>query len=293
MMPKVGAPLPPNPFAEFEAGLVAASAALFRVQGIRRCGQHAVINWILRNSGAPDTVFLNSCTLRRSPVKTCGQSEVNGAQSSRGWPLKRKLEQMLAEGAHPAVLISYEAGFSPALYHEGQVTQDIPNAAFTREVLVIRSFVNWLPSFVRLMRIMNPHEAPRSALVSQGIAYEISRYKDHLKAALALAGQDGFVVVDYDAWVTSPAHRLALLAQLGLAEVDNGLGDVQIYGAGSSFDGRSVAADAMDVTRRWQTMVDDSYAQLFVQIAQADDALLDLLRQAYPDNPDIMQTLHP
>ncbi len=274
--------MPDQPFAALEQQLYAAADGRMRVLGIRRSGQHAVINWILRNAGRVDTVFLNSCTMRRSALRTCGQSELNGRLAGKGGPLKLALEAWLTPEKHPFVLVSYEAGF-----HAGELTPQFPDADFDREVLVTRSFVNWLPSFIRLMRLMNPKSDPTALDISNGVVFEMMRFKDHLLAAQNTA----HVVVDFDQWASTARYRLEKLAELGLPEVDNGLGRVQAYGGGSSFTGFQGAVEAQALTSRWETMKDDPFALGFLRIAVADEAFMAALEQSYPEDTGIIMRL--
>ncbi len=274
--------MPDQPFAEIEQQLFVASSGRMRVLGIRRTGQHAVINWILRNSGREDTVFINSCTMRRSAIRTCGQSEINGKFSGKAHRLKRAMEAYLTPEKRPLVLISYEAG-----YHEGELTPNFPDVDFDHEVLVTRSFVNWLPSFIRLMRLMNPKSDLKALDISNGIVFEMMRYKEHLLAAQT----SKHVVVCFDKWASSQGYRRTKLAELGLKEVDTGLGDVQRYGGGSSFSAFEMPAGELALTARWQTMATDPYALEFVRIATADTAFMQVLAALYPDDIVIIDQL--
>lgn len=274
--------MPDQPFAVIEQQLFAASDGRMRVLGIRRTGQHAVINWMLRNSGRENTVFMNSCTMRRSAMRTCGQSELNARFSGNAYRLKRAMEAYLTPEKHPFVLISYEAGFE-----EGELSPNFPDALFDREILVTRSFVNWLPSFIRLMRLMNPKSAPEALDISNGIVFEITRYKAHL-----LAAQDSnHVVICFDSWATSPNYRRHTLEELGLEALDNTLGEVQRYGGGSSFTKFKNSANELPLTMRWQTMADDPYALGFLRLAQADPAFMEVLATAYPGDIPIVSKL--
>ncbi len=274
--------MPDQPFAEIEQRLSVAADGKFRVFGIRRTGQHAIINWILRNSGRKASVFLNSCTMGRSPVRTCGQSELNGSQSGKAHGLHKSLSAYLDHYPRPFLLISYEAG-----YKSGEVSPNFETAGFDHEVLITRSFVNWLPSFIRLMWQIHQPANGEVLDISNGIIFEISRYKAHLQAAIASEA----TVICFDKWATLPEYRMSMLKNMGLNPVDNTLGKVQFYGRGSSFSGQSLPADELTLTRRWETMSDDSYAKLFLQLAQADDEFMQALALLYPDNPQIIAGL--
>jgi len=274
-------------FDAFDRQLNAAADGRMRVFGIRRCGQHAVINWILRNCGRDDQVFLNSCTMGRSPIRLCGQAEINMEPAGRAWRLKRRLESALSGGMSPFVLISYEAGYPPELYAEGSLTNGFVNSDFDAEVLVTRSFVNWLPSFIRLMRLMNPDSPPEALEISNGIIFEMMRYKAHLIAA----SESGHLVISYDQWFFNPSYRRAMLKSLGLPCTDNGHGDVQIYGGGSSFSGHDMPAAALEINARWKTMRDDPFAKRFLHLALADEGFMDALSQSYPNDMAIIDAL--
>jgi len=274
--------MPDQPFAEIERQLFTASDGRMRVLGIRRTGQHAIINWILRNCERENTVFLNSCTMRRSAIRTCGQSELNGQFAGGGYRLKERVAAYLAAEKRPFVLVSYEAG-----YEDGELTPNFPDAAFDHEILVTRSFVNWLPSFIRLMRLMNPKSAPEALDISNGIVFEMMRFKAHLLAAQTTTHR----VICFDKWASSAAYRHEKLHELGLTEVDAGLGEVQKYGGGSSFSAFETPAEELPLTSRWQSMSNDPYALHFLRIAQADEDFLDLLGAAYPDDIPIMAHL--
>ncbi len=274
--------MPDQPFVEIEQRLFAAAAGRIRVFGIRRAGQHAIINWILRNSGQDHSVFLNSCTMRRSCVRTCGQSELNGRQTGKGGGLATALSRFLAPEIRPFVLISYEAG-----YDHGDITPNFADQSFDHEVLITRSFVNWLPSFIRLMRLMNPKSKPEALDISHGITFEMARYKAHLLAAQNSAQ----TVICFDKWAELPDYRLARLAGLGLPVIDNSLGKVQSYGRGSSFSGQKLPAESLALTRRWQSMEKDAYAQMFLRMAMADEDFMATLKASYPEDAGLMRQL--
>jgi len=274
-------------FDDIDQRLNAAADGRMRVFGIRRCGQHAVINWILRNSDRAHQVFLNSCTMRKSAIRTCGQSEIDGTPARKAHFLKAALEKHLHIGAKPFVLISYEAGYPPDLYQQGDLTNGFENADFSHEVLVIRRFVNWLPSFIRLLRVMLPASPPESLEISNGIVFEMMRYKAHLIAAAA----SPHLIISYDQWHADDRYRRAKLAELGLPDVDNSHGEVQKYGGGSSFSKRSLPAVELDVHNRWKSLIGDPYARQFLALAANDAQFLAALDAFYPEDLDTLNTL--
>jgi hypothetical protein len=124
-------------------------------------------------------------------------------------------------------------------------------------------------------------------LVSNGIVFEMMRYKAHLTSAAA----SGHVVISYDRWFADSAYREALLAKLGLPCLDNSLGAVQVYGGGSSFEKAGVPAAELAVSERWKTMKNDTYALGFLRLAARDQDFMVALKHNYPADTEIIDTL--
>ena len=274
-------------FDAMDRRLKEAADGRFRVFGIRRSGQHAVINWLLRNCGRDSHVFLNSCTMEKSPIRTCGQAEINGTPTRKGHFLKETLEKYLQPNVHPFVLVSYEAGYPSALHGKGHLTNGFGNSDFDHEILITRRFVNWLPSFIRLMRLMNPWCPPAALEISHGVLFEIMRYKSHIISAAGSTHS----VISYDQWFADEHYRRSWLAAFGLPEIDNSHGEVQKYGGGSSFSQCEVPAAELEIDTRWHTLKDDLFARHFLRLALEDGAFRSALAQFYPEDEDIMRGL--
>lgn len=274
-------------FDAIDGQLNAAADGRFRVFGIRRTGQHAIINWILRNCGRDQHVFLNSCKIAKSAIRTCQQSEISSQSADKAHNLRKTLEKILDFGAKPFVLISYEAGYPPDRYERGDLTNGFANEDFDHQMLVTRSFVNWLPSFINLWRKINPNSPPQGLHASNAIVFEMLRYKDHLIAAIA----SPHTIISYDAWFADAAYRQAKLAELDLSEIDNSFGDVQKYGGGSSFSQWALPAAELDIGNRWKTMIGDPYARQLLALAANDKQFLDALAAVYPEDIDVLNSL--
>lgn len=121
-----------------------------RVFGLRRSGNHAIIDWLCRNAPSAGTLFLNNCAPGRDPLKTHRGAEIN-----RNW---RKLpvdggadtmRQALAEaGSDAMVVISYEDTVPPADPTDKPVSRQIPDDAFDHQIVIYRGFLNWAASLL-------------------------------------------------------------------------------------------------------------------------------------------------
>lgn len=268
-----------------ELGTVA--SGMMRVFGIRRSGQHAIIDWMLRNCGQKKSVFLNNRRVGQSPLRA-GMLAAKKHDSTRNADaLQAKLARKLARGQKPFVLISYESGFPVQRYPVGDVSPGFDNSDFDRDVLITRRFVNWLPSYIRLVQAQNADGAPEGLDNFKKISMEIEGYKAHLIAA----NSSPHVVISYDDWAERPEYRRQKLAALGLPEVDNGLGRVQPYGGGSSFSGLAKAPQVREIAARWKTLRDNAFAKPFLEIAVSDTEFVAALDARYPEDLKIIHDI--
>ena len=272
--------------AEFSNTCTALKAALsgaMRVYGVRRTGQHAIIDWILRNSGQADQIFLNNRRMGQSPLRLGAQA----ASMEAAQALAARISGRLAKGQRPFLLISYEHGFSPAVFQSGAVSPGFSNASFQHEVLITRSFSNWLPSFMRLVQSRNPQRPLQGYDNVQAIIKGVEAYKAHLRAVCSTA----HVHISFDSWVSSAAYRLKTLGKLGLTAVDNTLGKAQPFGGGSSFTGVQQPPEAKALTTRWRVMEGHAFAAQFIALALEDASLIADISEHYPEDPALLRSL--
>ena len=74
------------------------------------------------------------------------------------------------------------------------------------------------------------------------------------------------ICINYNQWFGDESYRKNLLDRLGIAYVNQGLGQVGTWGGGSSFDGTEFKGqeDKMDLLGRWKHFADDpEYRKLF------------------------------
>ena len=255
-----------------------------RVFGVRRSGQHAVIDWILRNCGTDDRMFLNNRRIGQTPLRAGKLAEKKPDSTKNAEALRRQLARRIARGQRPFLLISYEHGYAAPHYKAGDISPGFSNSDFDREVIITRRFVNWLPSYIRLAQGKKPRD---SLDASQAILRGIGAYKAHLIAA----NNSPHTHISYDDWVADPGYRRQKLKALGLPEQDNSLGQMQPYGGGSSFSGSDMAPHSLAATERWKTLAEDSFAAQFLAIAEADAELQEALASFYPDDINIIRQL--
>lgn len=260
-----------------------APGAILRVFGMRRSGNHAVINTILRN--APQgSVFLNNCKVGESATDSWSAVEVHAKRvpCRKGTPL-RDVTGRAGSGA--LLVVSYE-DFVPDI-DDGvdHVTADVPTDSIDQDVIVFRGFLNWAASLLHKIS-NNDHDGLSRLRVMMGA---LSNYRDMLEL-VGDARATGFLPISYDRWVARPKFRHRMLERLNLETNDLSLGDVQPYGGGSSFQQDAKRGADLNATDRWLELINNPDFQLVMLAASQDDDLMDQLFKMMPKDAQIMNS---
>ncbi len=253
---------------------------VLRMFGMRRCGNHAVANWLQRNAPKGQALFFNNCKAARMPFAHHHGVEKNGQRVSR-----QDSSDLSVLGARMGqgglMLMSYEDVVPSDHCLSRPVSGELDETLISADVILLRGFLNWSASLVKkLQRNPDFSLAHRSGVVMRAI----DSYRKMLDLA-AEADALALVVIDYDQWVKDEACRAACLGRLGLLVRDNSLGVVQSYGGGSSFDEQaSGSAFGLRTDQRWQRMMDDGEYLAILHLAARDEALMRGLSRRYPDD---------
>lgn len=240
----------------------------YQVHGMRRTGNHAIINWIIKGR-AGNVIFCNDLDPGRHPATA---------------PMKR-----LRRGpGEAAIITSYE---------------DLPSAAFDREpheawygrckavhhILILRDPFNLFASRFVWKRF-------RGDLFRDDPAHRaevIATWKDHARTYLAWqqdGGQDGVFrhALNYNSWVADASYRNDMGRRLGLTSANEGLSEVTNYGGGSSFEGTNTSAtDGLRYLQRFTKVIGDpAFAVIF-----RDRELVDLAQRIFGDIPRVDELL--
>lgn len=211
---------------------------IYRVAGLRRSGNHAVLNWMLA----------------QMPGLTCfNNNQQNHPPENTG--LKRAV--MHGTGRYNLVI-----------GHEDQPLE-IFTAPLKRswyggmkrhfDVLILRDPYNWLASRYawqeELGQRFREDENYRQQLIAQYKAYA------RLFGEWQKAGWPEKIALNYNRWAVEREYRRALAKRLDLRFTDRGRDKVSIHGQGSSFDGQKYhgRGSEMPVLERWQQFQDDPF----------------------------------
>ena len=234
----------------------------FLVHGMKRSGNHAIIEWMLAQD---HFVFCNNL-IPVAPILR-GEKSLPAPRDFTAWE-REKLGEGKADRLLCASLEDHALNVRPF--------EQLPTG--TVQVLIVRDPANFFASRIRKSRSIDHPAYPREA--GPLLARVVEGWKVHVREYLGLTSTlTNRVGVSFNAWFTDPDYRRALSARLGLSFSDQGFGRVSAAGGGSSFDRTDFNGDnvRMNVLDR-AAQLDEGETKLLAEIL-ADDELRELGRR--------------
>jgi hypothetical protein len=280
MGPRMTAPLRDMQDAPEWAQLGIVPAVALRAFGMRRSGNHAIADWIMRNAPRGHAVFLNNCKPGMSPLESFSSIAVDGEKQA----VRRARANLPAETARlgdgALLLVSYEdtspADFGTARQVSGGFNADL----FDRDILIYRSFLNWAASLLKKLQSNAGYGPMRRVAILLNTADRYARMLERVGSAK----RDGAVPICYDSWFADSAYRAGILGQLGLPVTDNAIGDVQSYGGGSSFQKDATTPADLQTDDRWRQMAADPDFRAVLNIARREVDLMTQVERHFPED---------
>ncbi|MBB97543.1 MAG: hypothetical protein CML68_23455 [Rhodobacteraceae bacterium] len=261
-----------RPAMPFEPDLDFQPSRVLRVYGMRRSGNHAILDGFLRNAPGGNAVFFNNCKKARDPIRTHRSLELrrDGQVIRAKGPLNAALSQV---GQGPLAIVSVEDAMPrPAerpLWGGEEQT-----------VLIYRGFLNWSASLLKKIKGNASYGTVERTRIMTTACRTYGR-------ALKLASDPGAMVpVLYDRWIASEPYRAQTLEALGLETRDLGLGDVQRYGGGSSFQPDTRDAASLGTDRRADQLADDPEFGILLWLVAHDLELAESIAEHFPQDAE-------
>lgn len=249
-----------------------------RLFGMRRSGNHAIANWLQRNTASGHSVFLNNCKPTADPFRSFRSIELDCELAPHRKAIKNLASIAGVAGDGAMLLFSYE-DISPAMFTAKRaVSGPFDETLLTGNVLIYRGFLNWAASLLKKMQ----GNASYSLLRRNAILLQAIDFYGLLLRQVEQAEELEFTCICYDRWVQDEGYRASILTQLGLPVRDNTLGRVQRYGGGSSFQKEADSAGELEISRRWQQMAEDDEFAAILQLAAHDATLTECLERLFP-----------
>lgn len=210
---------------------------LIKFFGMRRFGNHAVINWILGQSG-------NQSVKWKGHQILCKPLDPND------------IKEFHKVSHRKTVVVNYE-GVSLSNVDEKTIIPD-KNKIFgnpDREVnvVILRDFYNWLASYMRLSdSVLSIEDGAEQINSWVSYAREYSSKTDHL-ASIDKVG------VLFNVWHSSESYRREIAERLQIPFTDANFNKVSRERGGSSFDQRKYngRANEMKLDKRWARFIQE------------------------------------
>lgn len=265
-----------------------------RVIGLRRTGNHAIMNWI-RKQQPGEVFYINNAKINVNPFRHVYEDQVRKIKDPglEGWRtnnVERWRKEAIGEFSTKDCLV---------YSYEDQPLEKLCDRTFEKkhdlyfgpseiryDLILLRDPFNLFASRLRASRRQTPETGSIDFMKVK--ARHISLPKLWVDYAKEYLGETQYlqhvkVPVNYNQWVSSTDYRRQLAETLGLEFTDSGVDDVMTNGGGSSFDGTELQGKAseMSVLERWKTFVDDPAFKSLIE----DEALLSYATKIFRNLP--------
>lgn len=255
---------------------------------MRRSGNHAIIDWLMRNApeAATGGVFYNNCKMGKNPRSMFGSLDVYDAQQQImphvDIPDPVRIE---AAGNAPMVVVSYEDRMPQPSGEPQKASHGFSDKDFTHQVIIYRSFLNWSASLLAKIK-KNGGFGATDRLRIMTLAFAT-----YIIGLDRVADGKGIIAICYDKWMGSEVYRADILHALGLPVRDLSRGKVQRYGGGSSFQNKVDSVDKLSSGARDTEMADDLEYGVLAWAAAHDLQFMERLIPHFEDDAERLATL--
>lgn len=222
-----------------------------RVVGLRRTGNHAVLNWI-ESQQSGKIYHLNNVAAGRNPYRYKSENlRLYHPEHSEMAQVYRR-QSMGSFVERDCLIYSYEDWSLRQITHrrfERNRALYVGKSRQQQDVLILRDPFNLFAS--RLKQGFLATKSRRISMVDLWLEY-----------AREFAGESSYlrkdaVLINYNRWFANKDYRRQLAKQLDIPFSDAGLDSVTGFGGGSSFEGTAVSGRSLDVNNRWQSFAND------------------------------------
>ncbi|MEP2782071.1 MAG: hypothetical protein ABJO67_15660 [Pseudoruegeria sp.] len=259
-----------------------------RVFGMRRSGNHGIINWVQRNIDTGETVFLNNCRfgdpliMFQSVTHAKGTSERRILNVDNHPKMRTAIAQWNTAEHH---IVSYEnltltEVLTDPTTPSGRYSEDV----IWQNILIYRRFLNWLASYLKLMQKKKSH--PYRHILRDALW----RYKAALKE-IDMASDAHIIPILYDNWATDASYRMDCLNRINLPCVDNSLGEIARFGGGSSFSSEGQNSEEVVHAERWAEFVENGRFHKILNTVLEDKEFYTLIEKHFPDDITIAREI--
>jgi hypothetical protein len=221
---------------------------LLVVHGLKRAGNHAVINWLLGHAPFEffnNVIWINSI-LNGEPYPQPYEN-VDALLKTR---IASRWDRFIVSWTRPVMVSLEDHPLSVSAFKH-------PERIRTVNILVLRDPRNLFASRIRMARRL---DAPCFRTDRTSMQRFVDLWKAQARESLGITNDlRNKVCVYFNAWYSSEAYRRGISARLHFTFTDEGFNQVSDEGGGSSFDGLSFdgRGSQMDVLNRHAQLTPD------------------------------------
>lgn len=258
----------------------------FRIVGLSRSGNHAIINWIINQLNG-SYCFLNCVEPKHNPFFVARPFNSDGHFFENNIPgFNINAEKAGIFSKKDFLLYNYEDCFLGMLNHQYFLenrTKWLGKSLVKKDILILRDAFNLFASRIKADLILG-HQTHHG--VNPISTFALKRiYKQHAKEFLSQKKNlKDKVLINYNQWCADSEYRRGIAEKLGLSFSDEGLEEVMNCAGGSSFDGTRFSGNAgkMNLNNRWKEYAPEDYYWEFF-----DEEIVELNRKIFGNIPPV------
>jgi len=258
-----------------------------RFSGLQRSGNHAIINWIYKQSEAP-VCFLNCVRVGSNPFLSFKRkSTVREFQKDFYNVYNIPRERLGFLSRKGTLIYSYEDDNIEEVFNcerfEKNHDRWIGKSAKRFNVLILRDPFNLFASRLKKEESFSVNRYSLKNPEERKIV--IGMWKSYAREILGITNiiKENKVLIVYDKWFADASYRAEIAGKLELEFNDSGFNEVIAIGGGSSFDRTNLnnSATEMKVLERWKFYENSKeFAELF-----KDDELIEMSEKIFGKIP--------
>jgi len=219
--------------------------------GVKRSGNHAVINWLQQNAfGENRSVSFHNCVYSPLSIVPKIIKPRDIAQNVENHAMILSYEDIALEDLH----------LLPTLVHDRDI---LPNTEI-KYMLLLRDPYNCFASRLKRLRdLEEKNQGPLKAIQRLPWPDVIHMWKSYAREFLRQTRHfpEDIIPINYNQWFSNKTYRdTVLFTHFGIVENrDNGINEVSHHARGSSFDYHAYQGNAqqMETLSRWRAFADD------------------------------------
>jgi hypothetical protein len=188
--------------------------ATYEFYGLRRSGNHAILEWLIQNMGGPGTRNV----VKPKRVIQCGDSAYLNECNTYGSHAEVNRDISFCQSAFNNLIVAYE---------DVPTSYSLTNTHDSQKIVILRDIFNLFSSRYKKVVSQSGIDYYKSAMPIDEVV--VNKWKQH-------ANSDAIIII-FEKWIESKDYRDSICERLGIPNHD--ITDTMTnFGGGSSFTGQ-------------------------------------------------------